>query len=169
MITMRDFMETVNYRITETGDYGWKCYGPSAYSFDSWSGDNDEGYSVGIVFDTVTQVVYEMEAHDYYNRRSYRYTNPSYRKKYEDEARAHNVDPNESYDCVKFIDLETPEDMLSKARAIVAGEDYDTRIEVPLDLDDDVILALALEAHKRDITINKMVEHLLKQAIDNRS
>lgn len=165
MITMRDFMETVNYRITETGDYGWKCYGEHAYSFDSWSGDNDDGYSVGIVFDTNTQVVYEMEAHDYANQRSYRYIEPAYRKKYEDEARAYNVDPDESYDTLKFIDLETPEDMLTKARAIVAGEDYDTRIEVPLDLDDDVLLSLALEAHKRDITINKMVEILLKQAI----
>jgi len=44
--------------------------------------------------------------------------------------------------------------------------DFDERVSVPLDLDNDVILALALEAHKRDITINKMVELVLQRAID---
>lgn len=43
----------------------------------------------------------------------------------------------------------------------------DNRVEVELDLEEDVILQLALEAHKRDITLNKMVEILLQEVIDN--
>ena len=42
----------------------------------------------------------------------------------------------------------------------------DNRVEVELDLEEDVILRLALEAHKRDITLNKMVEILLQEFID---
>ena len=42
----------------------------------------------------------------------------------------------------------------------------DNREEVELDLDDETILKLALEAHKRDITLNKMIEIILQQAID---
>ena len=43
----------------------------------------------------------------------------------------------------------------------------DNRVDVELDLEEDVILQLALEAHKRDITLNKMVEILLQEAIDH--
>ena len=42
----------------------------------------------------------------------------------------------------------------------------DNRVDVELDLEEDVILHLALEAHKRDITLNKMVEILLQEVID---
>lgn len=42
----------------------------------------------------------------------------------------------------------------------------DNREEVQLDLDDETILKLALEAHKRDITLNNMVEILLQEAIN---
>jgi predicted HicB family RNase H-like nuclease len=46
------------------------------------------------------------------------------------------------------------------------GDEWDSRIQVPLDLDNDLLLQLAMEAHKRDITLNKMVEIVLQQAID---
>jgi macrodomain Ter protein organizer (MatP/YcbG family) len=36
---------------------------------------------------------------------------------------------------------------------------------VPIDLDNDTMLKLCLEAHKRDITLNEMVEILLREAI----
>jgi predicted HicB family RNase H-like nuclease len=38
--------------------------------------------------------------------------------------------------------------------------------EIELDLDDDVILYLALEAHKRDITLNEYINEILKKCID---
>jgi hypothetical protein len=48
------------------------------------------------------------------------------------------------------------------------GDEWDSRIQVPLDLDNDLLLQLAMEAHKRDITLNKMVEIVLQEAIDHR-
>ena len=41
----------------------------------------------------------------------------------------------------------------------------DTREEVPLELSDVDILAIALEAHRRDITLNEMVVIILERAI----
>lgn len=167
---MGEFMETFNYRITEGCQYGWTCYGPNAYSLSTWNGENsDGGWSGNIVFDTVNQIVYEVEVCDYTNERAYRITNPLYKKAYEAEAKDRGESINEAWDCVRFVDLESADDWLEKAQAIVEGVDYDTRVEVLMDLDDDVMMSLALEAHKRDVTLNKMVEILLQQAIDERS
>lgn len=169
MITLKQWMETFNYRITEGDTYGWSCYGPNAHQLSAWNGKHsDGGWSGNIVFDTKTDVVYEVEVCDYTNERAYRIINPEYKKAYESEAKNHGASADEAWDCVKFTDLEIDEDWLAKAEAIVDGVDYDSRVEVPMNLDDDVILALALEAHKRDITINKMVEILLQQVIDER-
>ena len=42
----------------------------------------------------------------------------------------------------------------------------DGKVDVEIDLDDETILKLALEAHKRDITLNNMIEIILQEAID---
>jgi|APGre2960657404_1045060.scaffolds.fasta_scaffold126749_2 predicted HicB family RNase H-like nuclease len=42
----------------------------------------------------------------------------------------------------------------------------DNRVEIELNLDEHDIYQLAMEAHKRDITLNKMVELVLQEAID---
>lgn len=162
MITMRDFMETVNYRITEGSDYGWTCYGPNAYSLDSWNGDNDAGYSISIVFDTVTQLVYEMDACDYKHRRAYRWIHPDFKKKYEAETEKRLIDHDEAWDDVKYTDLEIVDDMLNKAQAIVDGEDYDTRVSIPIELPDTELMVLFKMAHERDMKFNDFVEDVLK-------
>lgn len=167
MITIRDFMETVNYRITEGSDYTWPCYGDSAYSLDSWDGDNDEGYSVSIVFDLKNQTVYEMTACDYKNRRAYRWINPDYRTAHEKYGKdRHSEYMNQAWDDVDYNELETEEDMLEKASAIVDGRDYDTRISVPIDLPEDEMLRLFKLAHERDMTFNDFIEEALRQSIE---
>ena len=120
MITLKEWMEVSNYRITEGSDYCWKCFGPNAYSLDSWSGDQ-EGYSLPVLFDTKTQEVYQVEAHDYARSRSYRRTNPEYLRQFEDAKCQYGAE-DEAYDGVKFVDLEN-DDFIQKALAIVAGEE----------------------------------------------
>lgn len=170
MITIKDFMETVDYRITEGSEYCWKCFGPYAYRLDSWNGQQD-GHAIAIVFDTQTQEVYEVEAHDYKNTRSYRIQNPAYVEAHIAEAKSRNIDPNEAWEedwgkPVKFIDLEADADWLDKARSIVQGLDYDTRVEIPLTLPDDALFHLMQLAHEQDITLNQLVENLLRNEID---
>lgn len=168
MITMMDFMKTFNYRITESDDYGWSCYGPDARSLSAWNGKHDDGgWSGNIVFDTKTQTVYEVEVCDYTNERAYRIINPDFRKAYDAEAKDRGADADQAWDCVKFTDLEIDEDWLTKAEAIVAGEDYDTRVSIPIELPDNELLVLFKMAHERDMKFNDFVEEVLTAALED--
>ena len=152
MITLKEWMEVVNYQITEGSDY--YGYGSNTYCLDSWNGVQD-GYSLSITFDTRTQAVYKVEAHDYANKRSYRRLNDQFE---------HDVD-NEAYDEVEFVDLECDDDWIQKALSIVAGEDYDTRVSIPINIPDAELLKYMMLAHERDITFNELVTEALTEAI----
>ena len=159
--------EVFQHKITGGGDYGWSCYG-----FDTWSIDYSSKYAHGyVVFDVGTGTVREVSVtpsvDELFDKsiKPYRYIDPAYRDAYDSEAKSRNVAPDEAWDDVKWIDLEVEEDFIDKASKMFNGETFDTRIVVPLDLDNDTMLKLAMEAHKRDITLNKMVELVLKQLI----
>jgi hypothetical protein len=49
--------------------------------------------------------------------------------------------------------------------AIREGEEYDTRIQVPVNFTDEDLLAYMKLAHERDITFNQLVEQALLEAI----
>lgn len=164
MITLKEWMEIVSYRITEGSDYQWECYGPDAHCLDSWNGDFN-GHSFSIYFDTKTQEVYEVQAHDYRNQRAYRMINPDFAKKHKKEAKRRQVDNKEAWDNVDYIDLDVDDDWIQKALAIEAGEDYDTRVQVPVDFTDTELLQYMKLAHERDITFNQLVEEALRHAL----
>jgi len=167
---LKDFMETVSYRVTEGSEYLWKCFGPNAYRLDSWSGvwnNATEGYTISIVFDTINQTVYEVEAFDYLSNRAYRWQNPEYKLAHDTEACEREIDAREAWDDVRFVDLEVEADFWEKARAIVAGEDYDTRVQIEVEFDDDVLLAAMKLAHEKDVTFNELVEQVLRDQIEN--
>ena len=165
MFSLKDFMEIVNYKITEGSDYTWQCFGHNAYCLDSWNGKQD-GHTVSVVFDREDQTVYEFVVYDYNNDRAYRWINPNFRTAFVNEGTSRNVDVDEAWEDdygnpVKYIDLEVREDMLSKARAIVSGQTYDPRVEVPLVLEDNELFELMRMAHERDLTLNQLVEDIL--------
>lgn len=166
---IKDFMQVVQYRITEGSEYCWTCFGNNAYCLTSWNGEQD-GYSVNIVFDTKTQEVYQLEVCDYSRNRAYRWTSPAHMKAYKDEAKTRNVNDfafeTDDGKPVNYIDLEVEEDFLDKAYAIVNDEDYDERIQIPLDLNKDELYNLMLQAHERDITLNQLVSEVLEARLD---
>jgi hypothetical protein len=164
MVTLKDFMEVTNYRVTEGSDFLWRCFGPNAYCLDSWNGEH-EGHSIGVTFDTKTQTVYKFEAHDYSKNNSYRWVHPDWREIHEKESKNRGVDHSQAWDEVKYIDLDLPEDILEKAAAIVNGIDYDERVKVPLDLPESLINKLFRIAHEQDITLNELVENIIKEEI----
>ena len=165
MITLKEFFEVTNYRISEGSEYGWLCYGSDAYRLDAWNGDQD-GHSHSIVFDTKTQEVYEVSSYDYRNNRAYRLMNPDFVYEHKEEALERQVNEKEAWDDVNYIDLEVDDDWIQKALAIEAGEDYDVRVEVPLTLDDAQVFELMRLAHEQDITLNQLVERVLRDAIE---
>lgn len=168
MATLKQWMEAVNYRITEGSEYCWECYGHKAYTLDSWNGDQD-GHSFSIVFDLDTQTVYEMQAHDYANTRAYRWINPEYVDAHRGESIGRGVNINEAWDDLEYTTLEVEDDYFEKVEGIREGKDYDTRVKVPLTLGDDEMFELMKMAHEQDITLNQLVEQLLTRVIAEHS
>lgn len=158
--------ETLSHKIVGGSEYCWNCYPDARYL----EYESDFAHA-SIIYSTETQDIYEadvsikLEAWDE-DQRPYRWLNPEFKEAMITEAKERKVKWRKAWDDVKWIDLEVAEDFLEKAKAIFKGEHFDKRIQVPVDLDDDVMLKLAMEAHKRDITLNKMVEEILQKMID---
>ena len=167
MITMKEWMELVDYRITEGSDYGWQCYGSNTYQLDSWNGLHDKGgFSFSITFDTKDHTVYEVQMHDYTNQRAYRMINEDFQKKHRKEAKRREVNLDEAWDDVNYTDLEVDDDFIQKALAIKAGKDYENTVSVPLDLSDDLLLEAAMNAHRQGITLNEYINNALRELVD---
>ena len=165
MITIKEWMELIDYRITEGSNYCWQCYGDNAYTLDSWNGDH-EGHSFSIVFDAKDQTVYEVQAHDYLHNRAYRMINEDFQKKMRKESKRRDVDKDQAWDDVNYIDLDVDDDFIQKCLAIREGEDYDTRVLMPVEFSDEDLLKYMKMAHERDITFNQLVEQALLTAIE---
>jgi len=167
MITIKEWMELVDYKITEGSEYGWGCYGPNSFTLDSWNGVHGAGgYSFSITFSTKSQKVYEVSMCDYTNDRAYRMINPKFQEKHRKEAEMRNVNLNEAWDDVNYVGLDVVDDFIQKALAIKSGESYDTRIQVPVDFSDKELLQYMKMAHERDMTFNELVEEALRNAIE---
>jgi len=167
MISMQEWMKLVDYKITEGSDYGWTCYGPNSYMLDSWNGvHGKDGYTFSIIFSTKSQKVYEVNMCDYTNDRAYRMINPDYAEKHRKEAESKSVIGNNAWDDVNYVDLEVDDDFIQKALAIRAGENYDTRVKVPVDFSDEELLQYMKLAHERDMTFNQFVEQALRDALN---
>ena len=168
MLNMREWMELVDYKITEGSDYGWDCYGPNSYTLDSWNGVHGKGgYSFSIVFSTKSQKVYEVTVCDYTNDRAYRMINPNNVEKHRKETVAHDVNINDAWDGVDYVDLEVDDDFIQKGLSIKNGEDYDTGVLVTIDLSDELLLQAALEAHKQNITLNEYINIILTKRVSD--
>ena len=166
MISMKEFMELVDHKITEGSDYGWQCFGSNSYQLSHWNGVHGKGgWSANIVFSTKSQKVYTVEVCDYTNDRAYRIINPDYVKKYNKESKDRGELGNQAWDGVDYIDLEVDDDFIQKFLAIKSGEDYDTRVQLPVDFSDEDLLKYMKLAHERDITFNELVTQALTEAI----
>jgi hypothetical protein len=159
---LKEVNEALDHKIVGGSEYQWHCY-PDARFMDYES----EYAHVGVLFSTVTQEIYSAEINDKANKyKPYRWLNPNHLDTYLAEAGQRGIDPNQAWDDTVWYDLEVPEDFLEKAKAIFNGQTFDDRVQVQVDLDNDTILKLAMEAHKRDITLNKMIEIILQEVVD---
>lgn len=95
--------------------------------------------------------------------------NPDYLEPYIAECSHRNVQFSEATEEYDYIDLDVDEDFVEKASAIIAGEEYDEKITVPLTLSDADMLQLCMLAHEADVTLNEYVTTMLKEFIKERS
>ena len=166
-MTLLEIIQACEARVSGGSEYQWACYGPNARYMDF--SDRDGTECVSIVFDTKTQVVYEATAYDYKHDRAYRLINNDYAKQHQLEVKEKGH-TNTAWELddetpIPYIDLETVEDYLDKCHAIQTGEDYDTRVEMPLDISDKDLLYYMKAAHKLDITFNEFVTRALSELI----
>lgn len=170
MITLKQWLELANYRITEGEHYLWGCYGSDAFMLANWNGIHGRGgYSTDIIFDTKTQTVYEVTVHDFTNDRAYRIINPEYVKAHAEESSIRSVDMNTAWDGVDYTDLDVEEDFVEKATAIVNGREYDKRVMMQLDLDSDLEMAIYRNAHQLDMTVNDYIQMALVEMIKSKA
>lgn len=163
MVFLQDFTKSIDYRITGGYEFLWNCFGNKSRGLES----EHDWCSVTCIFDAGNQRIYQIDAWDYTNHREYRWTDPEFKHQHSEEAQGKGLDPNESFEGRKFIELEVPEDILKKAQAMINNQPYDTRVVVPLDLSDDEMFDLMKRAHEEDITLNQLVERVLHAAIDS--
>lgn len=159
---LNELTEALDYRIVGGSEYCWSCF-PDARFLDFES----EHAHVSCIFDTVSQVIYEVSINDKPNKyKPYRWLNPAYKDDYLAEAKEKNVDTTQAWDDVKWVELEIASDFLDKATAIFFGDEFDDRVQVPLDLGKDELFKLMEMAHEQDITLNQLVEKLLTEVIN---
>jgi len=164
MSTMKlvDWLSITDGRVTEGSEFGFTCYGDRAYTLSYWNGmHGEEEVSTHVVYDRNTYDVYEVEAFDGRKSRVYTWRDPRYADAYKSDLSVNFHSIHEWED----IELELIDDFIAKATAIINGEEYDVRIKVPLEMSDNEVAALMFEAHRRDITLNQLIELQLRQAM----
>jgi hypothetical protein len=156
-------LEAISSRISNSSQFLYSCFGsnePRNYEFVDIL-EKPVGSFTTDKSGKVYEVVIEMPGKD----GCYRWLDPNFKDALEQETQMRGFDPKIAWDDVPFTDLETEEDILEKVKAICNNEEFDDRVIVPLDLSDDVFLAVAKEAHKRDITFNEMIAVILQTTI----
>lgn len=164
---LQDFLETIQYKITDGSKLLWNCFGNDAYIVDS---EESNIYSTSCTFDTKNQVVYMTEVYDYINERAYRWINPNYKNAYSDMCKVRGISETFAYmedDDISFIDLEVQEDFLEKTSKIVQKLPYDTNITIPLDIPDNELLKLMIMAHEQNVTFNQLINNILERTLND--
>ena len=102
---LKDWMDIVQYKITEAYEFQWNCYGPNAHGIESWNYDQ-KGYSVDVIFDRKNQTVYECRTHDYDANTAFRWTHPDHIQARVEEAEKRDIDDVEAFEGVGYTDLD---------------------------------------------------------------
>ena len=172
-LTLADVNEALNHNITEGSAYLWSCYGPNARYLDY----TIRGLDVTgcVIYDTQTQEIYQADLCDGPNDLAWRWRNPDFLKAYLKEAKKRGVNPNQAWDDVDYTDVSVDEwiqaaldlvdDSPVKEEHLDLRETTDTTVEI--DLADSELLQLCLMAHERDITLNALVNNILREYIGN--
>lgn len=166
MLSLKDYLECVEYHIGETAKYLWNCYGENAYIVDNWTQENKlPSNTITVIYDFCTKLIYEINAWDEINKRQYRWIHPVYIAEFKKECESRRINWKNSIDNWDFIDLESEHDIMEKARAIVGESVYDTRILTRVNLSEDNTLILTNLAEQAGMSISDYISNVLEQTI----
>jgi hypothetical protein len=117
MITLKQITEACDFRITGGTEYQWPCYGTDA-RFLEFS-DQDGLECVSIVFDSKTQVVYEVNLAVPGYEQAFGWRNPDYEEAYQKTCKERHVAPNVAWDDVMYARVDEVT-MLAYAKDVVS-------------------------------------------------
>ena len=158
---VEQFATAVRHRITGGSEYQWQCYGDQARWLDAgWEQEGDR-WSASAVFDSRTQRVYECHVSDYRTDQAWIWRDPEFAEAHDREAAERGVDPRFAWDSVPWQVLDTEPEILDRIRVV-----SDDRESIELELPDDELLTICLQAHQRDMTLNQYIEMVLRAYIE---
>ena len=164
---LKQCLEAVNYKIGEVSQFLWDSLGLNTRI---WAFENKNGGEIGSFIannsgDVLSVEVLYIDKNG--NDKCYRWIDADLKEAYFAEGKSKCINMDIFLDNTDYVDLETQEDMLEKMAAICKEEEFDQRIEVPLNLSDEDFLAVAKIAHSKDITFNAQVILVLEDVIKN--
>ena len=163
MNILEQFLTALEYRINDAWEHQW----PS-YTNGQTLGFYNEYAAAKVVFNRANQEVIEISVaseSDAREQNAYRWINPDYLEEIQAEAERRGLRHKEALEGLDYIELDVIADLLEKAVAMLADEEFDKRVDLPLDLDEDLLMKLFRTAHEQDITLNQLMENILKAAI----
>lgn len=164
MSILEQFLSAIDYRINEAWEHQW----PS-YTNGQTLGLYNEYAAAKIIFNRENQEVIEISVASELEAReqnAYRWINPDYLEEIQAEAERRGLRHKEALEGLDYVELDVIDDLLEKAVAMLADEEFDKRVDLPLDLDEDLLMKLFRMAHEQDITLNQLMEKILLKAME---
>jgi hypothetical protein len=107
LVTLKDYLNSVGYKITGGGEFGWNCYGENIFCIDSEKMNKAKNYtfSTDLTFNTKTFTVYEMNSWDYKKKIIYLWVHPRYYKKYLKENKERGINPFKDEEGYQILEV----------------------------------------------------------------
>lgn len=163
MTKLKKFLKAIDHRIVEGAEFQWSCYGPDARMLDT----RTEYGEASCVYDSITQFLYEVNAHDSLGRKeSFRWVHKDYREVMKAEAKQRGLDHKEFLEGEKWSDTDSLEDMLDKVYGIINNRRFDHNVVMEFDLDEATLADLQRAALIRNQTVDDFIEDALRAVIE---
>ena len=117
MSKIKDFLEAINYKLSDSNEYLWDCFGHEVYQLNSHVLKH---CSASITYDSRNQTVYKMEVWDESNidnLKAYRWINPKYLLSFKLECKKRKHNFKKAIDNFEYIE-QKPYQILNKIKKL---------------------------------------------------
>lgn len=161
---LQEYITATENKISEGCDYQWNCFGMKPFMITTYfENANTEATAI---YDRKTLDVFSVEFLDNDSNTIYRYLDHKYKDAYYAECESRGIDPKNEFDLFKIREVIVEADILNKINCSALGDEYDTRIKVPLDLPDPLLFDLMKLAHEKDVTLNELITGAIASSIE---
>jgi hypothetical protein len=155
---LKKILKLFDYRISEGSEFLWDCFGPNARYLD-FNGPDSMQNSVGVVYDTITTKVYQIDFCCESVDDVYTWVDPEYEVAHHRECTARNVErTNQCYSKQSFLTM-----ALDAYHGRVP--DTDLALDIDLNLSAGDVHQLHLMSVEKGITFDELVNEALAQEI----